>query len=387
MPPRIMRAPNERELEALRKLFLQAETDIINEIARLRTQGMVDYHAAGALERVQAILRNLEAGAWKYVPRMVEKQFYARIPEAARVMEPISKHVLGYGSAAGLTATQQGAAQLIITNLMGEIVEAEMTVMENLQSALLGRMQPDIYRRVGLETVAGMQARGASVASTVPQFVETLQREGVTAYTDKAGRNWSLHTYGNMICRTTSRQAEVAAVLTADQEQDLYKISSHNTTCAVCAPLEGRVYSRSGRDKDFPPLARAFGKIDPDGADTLENTWLNIHPNCLHVLMPWTPVGKSEAEIQRIKDFSSFEKNPPTNDPRTQAQIEAYRQKERSRTRWLNDYRQWERYRVTLGDKVPKTFNTFLKHKRLNDDKYKSWLAEYRAAGRQDKGE
>lgn len=385
--PRIKPASNARELEALRKLFLRAETDIINEIAMLRTRGLIDYHAVAALERVQAILRRLEDGAWRYVPRMVEKQFYVNAPEAARELESITKHIAGYGSAATLTAAQSNVAQLLINNLMGEIVEAEMTVMENLQSALLGRVEPDIHRRVGLETVAGMQARGASVASTVPQFVETLQREGVTAYTDKAGRNWSLHTYGNMICRTTSRQAEVAAVLTADPEQDLYKISSHETTCAVCAPLEGRVYSRSGRDKDFPPLARAFGKIDPDGADTLENTWLNIHPNCLHALMPWTPAGKSEAEIQRIKDFSSFEKNPPANDPRTQAQIEAYRQKERSRARWLNDYQQWERYRVTLGEKVPKTFNTFLKHKRLNDDKYKSWLAEYRAAGRQDKGE
>lgn len=382
MPPRIMRAPNERELEALRKLFLQAETDIINEIARLRTAGLMDYHAVAALERIQAILRRLEDGAWRYVPRMVEKQFYVNAPEAARELESIAKHVVGYGNAATLTAAQSNVAQLLINNLMGEIVEAEMTVMENLQSALLGGIEPDIYRRVGLETVAGMQARGASVASTVPQFVETLQREGVTAFTDKAGRNWSLHTYGNMICRTASRQAEITAVLTADPEQDLYKISSHESTCAVCAPLEGRVYSRSGRDKDFPPLARAFGKIDPAGADTLENTWLNIHPNCLHVLMPWTPVGKSDAEIQRIKDFSSFEKNPPTNDPRTQAQIEAYRQKERNRARWLNDYQQWERYRVTLGDKVPKTFNTFLRHKRAGDDKYKNWLAEYRAAGR-----
>ena len=87
----------------------------------------------------------------------------------------------------------------------------------------------------------------------------------MTAFTDKAGRNWSLHTYASMVTRTTSRQAEVLAVLTADPEHDLYRISNHGTTCALCAPYEGRVYSKSGTAPDFPPLAAAFGKIAPLG--------------------------------------------------------------------------------------------------------------------------
>lgn len=39
------RAPNEKELEKLRKIYLKAEIDIINEIGRLRSMGNVDYHA------------------------------------------------------------------------------------------------------------------------------------------------------------------------------------------------------------------------------------------------------------------------------------------------------------------------------------------------------
>ena len=136
-----------------------------------------------------------------------------------------------------------------------------------------------------------------------------------------------------MVLRTTTRQAEVLSVLTRDPEQDLYKISSHNTTCKLCAPLEGRVYSRSGTDPDFPPLAAAFGKVDKAGPDTLANSWLNIHPNCLHVLIAWTPAGRSEEELRKIKEFSSFRTNPPDRDPRTEKQIEAYRLKERGSPR------------------------------------------------------
>lgn len=378
--PTIKRIPNATELEALRKVFLQAETDIINEIGRLRTLGNVDYHAVAALDRVQAILKGLENDCWKYVPKMIEKQFYARVPEARKILEDVDKHVSGYTNAGMLTSTQYSIIDTLTTNLMSEIVESESVVMSTLKNALIGRTENDVYRRVGLSLVRKAETMGTGANANTNEFVNTLMREGVTAFVDKAGRNWSLHTYGNMVCRTTSRQAEVLAVLTADEEHDLYKISSHGTTCKVCAPFEGRVYSRSGKDPNFPPLAAAFGKIDPNGADDLTNSYLNIHPNCLHVLMPWSTVGRTDEEIKETQDFSSFKKNPPTIDPRTQKQIDAYREKEKERAKQLNDYRQWEKYRMSLGDKVPKTFNTFQKHKFADDDKYKEWVDEFRKA-------
>ena len=384
--PSLNRASHDKELEKLVAIFLKAETDIINEIGRLRSQGLVDYHAVAALERVQAILRKMENDAWEYVPQMIEKQFYVRVPEARKrldVPETPAKHAAGYRNAAALTGEQMDIVQRLTQNLMGEITDATMTSMTTLQSAILGRIQPDVYRRVGMEQVAAMQATGRGVSKTAPAFVELLRREGVTAFIDKAGRRWSLHTYCSMVTRTTSRQAEIAAVLTADPEHDLYKISSHNTTCKICAPFEGRVYSRSGTDPDFPPLALAFGKIDRGGPDTLANTWLNIHPNCLHVLIPWTPAGRTAEEIQEIKDFSNPKKNPFTLDPRSQKEREAYRKKEKAREEWLRMYRQWERYRMTLGDKVPKTYQTFEKHKMADDDKYHSWERLYREANRE----
>lgn len=373
--------PNQRELDKLISIYLKAETDIINEIARLRSMGLIDYHAVAALERVQAILNKMQTDSWEYIPRMIEKMFYVRVPEARKkldVPETPVKHFMGYVNATTLTSTQTDIVQKLALNLATELSDASVVAMSSLENALIGRRENDVFRRVGLELVANMQATGRSTAATVPEFVKILQREGVTAFVDKAGRNWSLHTYASMVTRTTSRQAEVLAVLTADPEHDLYKISSHGTTCALCAPYEGRVYSKSGTSPDFPPLAAAFGKIDPAGPDDLTNTWLNIHPNCLHVLMPWTAAGRTPEEIQEIKDFSNPGKNPFTVDPRSQKQIEAYRDKEKARAKWLNDYRQFERYRVTIPDDTPKTFDTFLKHKLAGDDTYKLWELDYR---------
>lgn len=379
--PTLNRAPNERELEKLIALFLRAETAIINEIGRLRSEGLIDYGAVAALERVQAILRKMENDAWTYSRLAIEKQFYTAHPQARRVPgESITKHIRAYNNAAVLTAEQHAIVDQLVANLMGEITDASVTVMATVQSALIGRIEPDVYRRVGLEQVALRQATGQGVYRQLPQFVEALRREGVTAFVDKAGRRWSLHTYGSMVSRTTSRQAEVLSVLTADPEQDLYRISSHGTTCAICAPFEGRVYSKSGTNPDYPPLAAAFGKQDPAGPDILANTWLNMHPGCLHSILPYTTAGRSEEEIQKIKDFSNPKKNPFTRDPRTEKQIKAYRAKEAARAKWLREYRTWETYRMTVGDPVPKTFATFQKHKAADDEKWKTWQKLYREA-------
>ena len=380
--PSLKKPPGNEFLERLIRLFLWAETSIINTLGGLRTRGLADYHVEAALGRVRGILQRLLEESREYAPQMVERQFYVRHPEKRKLPETVEKHRRAYQSAEALTIGQTAVAERLTENLLGEIAEASLTVESNVTQALrtmaIGRLEPDIFRQAGLSQVSALEALGKGPNSMVHEFVEALRREGVTAFVDKAGRHWSLHTYGAMVCRTTSRQAEVLSVLTADEEQDLYKISSHATTCPVCAPFEGRVYSRSGTDPDFPPLADAFGKIDKAGPNDLANTYLNIHPNCLHVLVPWTAAGKSPEEIEKIKRFSSPKTNPYSVDPRSQKQIERYRKKELARRHFLQSYDQWERYKLALGDQVPKTWQTFAKHKKANDEKYKAWVQKYR---------
>lgn len=102
---------------------------------------------------------------------------------------------IAYANASALTATQWGVIDKLTQNLMGEIVEASTTAMETIQNAIIGRTTPDIYRQIGLEQVAIQQATGQGIYKTLPDFVRQLEREGVKAFTDKAGRDWSLHTY------------------------------------------------------------------------------------------------------------------------------------------------------------------------------------------------
>lgn len=140
--PGLKRAAPSKELEELIQLFLKAEMEIINEIARLRSLGLADYHAVAALDRVQRILRKLESDCWEYVPKMVEREFYVRVPEARKIMEPVEKHIAGYANAAVLTGEQSDIAQRLIINLMGEITEATGTPQLPACAAPLDRQGP-----------------------------------------------------------------------------------------------------------------------------------------------------------------------------------------------------------------------------------------------------
>lgn len=364
------------DLDILKKLYLRTEQEIINELARLRARGLIDYHAVAALERVQKILQKMIGKSGGYTRRIIEKYFYRNRPHLyTKVERTAAEHMAGYINAEALTTTELDIINRLQTSVEGKLVEASLNIQDNLTGVLLGRQAQDIFRQKGLEMVMRQQAMGSRL-NIQQEFVEELQRSGITAFTDKAGRNWSLHNYADMVTRTTARQAEVLSVVTRDPERDLYKMSSHYGACKLCAPYQGRVYSRSGTSPYYPPLASAFGKIDPAGPDTLENSYMNIHPNCLHSLAPWTEAGKSPQELEKIRRFSNPATNPFNKDPRSQAQIEAYNRREEGRNKWLEAFRQWEKYRGF--DMGPKTFNTFLKHKIADDDKYREWMETYR---------
>lgn len=372
---KLIRPPDKKDVTAfLRMLFLRAERELIDEITRKRERGLVDYAEVASLERVQRILQSLVDRSWAYVPEMIEAIFYRSDKDAA-----------GYRNARNLTSARMDIVQQLGNNLMGQIIEASQKAQESVQTLYtIARLEADPFRETALKEVLRQQAAGGSWVKGSAQMVKEMQAKGVTAFVDKAGRQWSLQAYGNMAVRTTARQAQVAALLTAD-DHDLWQIVKIGSTCPVCAALEGRVYSKSGTDPDYPPLSLAFGKVDPDGPDDLANTYLNIHPNCMHSFIKYTTIGKTEKQIQKDKDFSDPEKNPLDRDPRTKKQIKAYREKERERQRYLRDVRQHKEYRAVLGADVPKDLVKFREMKYNGGEKWDAIKADFRDARRYDR--
>lgn len=119
------------------------------------------------------------------------------------------------------------------------------------------------------------------------EMISSLQKNGLYAFLDKGGKRWTLENYCAMTIRTTSSQTTNLGEVFSDEEHDLYYIVPHKGSCPICAKYEGKVYSRSGTNPNYPSLASVFGKIDPAGSNSLDNTYLTIHPNCRHKLVKY----------------------------------------------------------------------------------------------------
>lgn len=275
MADNIIKKPTPQEMAAakLREIYVKAERAIIREITRKRSLGLVDYEDVASLKRVQEILTRMTTEADEYVPKMIESYFYTA--------EQIASAAGGYSNAMSLTVAQTSIVEQLVNNLLADIDEAAQTAFKSAETYLnVGRKEDDLFRKLALELTANKEAGVASRQTVQNMMAAELNAKGVTAFVDKAGREWSLESYCSMATRTTGRQAQVAAALTAD-DWDLWEIVKIGSTCPLCSAYEGRVYSKSGTDPDYPPLAMAFGKIDPAGSNDLSNTWLNLHPNCL----------------------------------------------------------------------------------------------------------
>lgn len=265
----------------------------------------------------------------------------------------------------GLNGEEAKIIERITENFMGNIIQSSIIAYNELEKVVKNT-------RKEIMSIGG----ATSVLDDLYKktFVENITKQGLTGFIDKSGKHWSLGAYTNMVLRTSVKTTQNYGVLYTYEHIDLYKISKHNSVCPICAPLEGRVYSRSGKNKNYPPLALAFGKINPNGTNDLSNTYLNIHPNCQHALIPFTEDFKSKKQIEEIREFSSFESNPPSRDPRSEKQIQQYKKQQEARNKLLNDFKQFQQMKLKLGTSMPKTFQTFQKHKLKGSENYKNWL-------------
>lgn len=249
---------------------------------------------------------------------------------------------------------------------------------------VIGRREQDVLRQKTLAELAKSEAKGGSPSSAMRGLLTDLMRDGFVAFQDRSGRRWSLNTYCEMTTRTGSRQSINIGELYDDEEHDLYYIVPRNSNCPVCSKYEGRVYSRSGKDKRYPPLYKAFGKIDPHGPDSIENTYVSIHPNCKHALARWNEKNKSTKEIQEMqkKSNESFD-----IDRRTEVQVKAYKEKERINGLVNQARKRFKEIAAVLGFNRVGAYPTFEKHYLDKDDWYKKLVADFQKAVNNMQGE
>ncbi len=149
----------------------------------------------------------------------------------------------------------------------------------------------DIFYKVGMAGATAMVSSGASVATASSLMEKYLRDQGITAFVDKSGHQWSLQKYCTMVARTTSAQAYIHGSANKYEEEgvDLVRVGGRTPEPGVSSDAAfkyfDKVLSISGKTKGFPTLAEAESEgllhpnnwrdlipISPEEAATLEST-------------------------------------------------------------------------------------------------------------------
>jgi hypothetical protein len=159
------------------------------------------------------------------------------------------------------------AVDAIRTDLSNELRDARFRIL---------RVDDDIYKWIG---AGAAQDADKDSGRTIRQAQRTMYNEllahGVTGFTDKAGRDWSLSSYVEMAVRTESarglRDAHMQVMQAAGVSLFIVPVQSH--PCPRCFAWQGKVLS-------VEPDERADATIEEA---TIGGLW---HPNCFPGFVP-----------------------------------------------------------------------------------------------------
>lgn len=181
-----------------------------------------------------------------------------------------------------LQAQAQNHLNLVNTTMLAGTQDSFGTMV-----AVLDNERNRILNDAAMDLATGQQSYRQIVANTIRRLGE----EGINAYVDKAGRQWTPEAYVSMDLRTTCSQTarKVVEEQGRDYGMDIILVSSHAGARPGCAPFQGRCYSmsdQSGTIKDANGNTYEYEPISVTGYDPASG--LNQDPaglfgiNCGH---------------------------------------------------------------------------------------------------------
>lgn len=124
----------------------------------------------------------------------------------------------------------------------------------------------DILTQASAEVLTGNSTLYQSLTKSATEWAE----KGIPAIVDKANKVWSTEAYISMVLRATQKNVvnQVQEGRMDDYDIDLVEFSSHAGSRPSHVEFQGKIYSRSGKSKKYPPRSETTYGIGADGMVT-----------------------------------------------------------------------------------------------------------------------
>lgn len=262
---------------------------------------------------VRRILRGLDARSTDLAVRALDASARAGVAAAiADVGSQVARRTPASGGAGGgrdgramwfgdepfdLSMSHgERAAQAIRDDIVSELTDVRTRIT---------RLPDDVYKAIAPHgAIYQVLDNDVTPAQAQAMAWRVFVSQGITGFTDKSGRNWSLSAYVEMAVRTAAQRAYNDSHLARMQALgvEYFTVPDSGHPCPLCFPWQGRVLTA----REIPnPVIHVDGTIAEATAAGL------FHPNCKHPLtavfpgvtkLPapreWTP------EDQRLYDLS-----------------------------------------------------------------------------------
>jgi hypothetical protein len=246
------------EADRVIRLYADAEKQILSLI----NSGLLNPYQVNALKdklnEAQKILGYLNNGSKQWTEEMTSNMYgtgvkFATITAGIELSEKI------------LASKFHLEAMNVLANNIYERFD-EIT-------GIVGRRINDIYRSISLEFIKSNVAGFDTLRNAAKNIRENLASQGITGFVDKAGKQWDMTNYSDMVARTTSmdvfRQATANEYLRDGIDLVQFNTAVSSATCDACKRWIGETVSLTGKTPGYPTLQKA---ID-DGM---------LHPRCIH---------------------------------------------------------------------------------------------------------
>jgi len=263
--------PEERELRNILAAYAFAERAILAELRATLGQAGDRQVRAESLRTIDSLLERLrrtDAAAEQAIRRAADRSE----ANTGRLVQAI---VSTPEPGAAFSRVNQRAVDELVASMKDKLAEGRRRI---------GREAKDAYARAGRQaTLQGLLGRKGSRRAVSGNIMERLSRQGISSFTDKAGKRWRLQHYAEMVARTTLREAVTAAAVgrMLSGGITIARVSRNGTRCPICAPLEGRLVGLT-ESAGAGGLGRVWQPGELPGLTGLPP----FHPNCKHSIVP-----------------------------------------------------------------------------------------------------
>lgn len=254
---------NQKNVDALINTVKTSYKEIVAEINGATSFGVANRKAI--LSQIDQHLASLGVDVNEFLKTELPQYYKTGANDAVSQLEDIGATVR-YNK--GFNQVHLDAIAALVSDTARSFGDALQAVKRNSTNLLSKQVKSEITQKIA----TGL-TQGSSVREATKRIKQVLADEGITALKDRAGKNWQLDTYSEMLFRTKAVEARNNGFVNRMVQNgfDLAQVSMHVGSCPLCAPWQGKIISMTGDTPGYP----TFGEAEAAGL---------FHPRCRHAV-------------------------------------------------------------------------------------------------------